>query len=141
MQLLDDITEDDFDLGHVQCKYKYCEKQSRSTWEGLTEGLNIILWCDGLPLEQTSSRKRLVSAVEPDAEDSKEKKGRRKMICPRKKVGRNLAELQANNGKGFTTMQYRIWAEMHAGGYHPSLPTNSKQHQRQEVLWTLCLKP
>ena len=39
-----------------------------------------------------------------------------------------LQKLQANHGKSFSPMQYRIWAEMHAGGYHPSLdeaPTNS----------------
>ena len=82
-QLSDDIVEDDFDLGHVQGNTVVSLRSKADLdemWEGLTKGLNITLWCDGLPVEQTSSRKRPVSAVENDdeVESSKEKKRKKK---------------------------------------------------------------
>ena len=58
----------------------------------------------------------------------REKKKKKDDISKEEKVEGILQMLQEKHGRDFTPMQYRIWAEMHAGGYHPSLdeaPANS----------------
>ena len=65
-----------------------------------------------------------------EVESSREKRKKKKKDDTSKedRVEGMLQTLQEMHSKGFTPMQYRIWSEMHAGGYHPSLdeaPTNS----------------
>ena len=128
-QLSGDITQDEFDLGYVQGNTAVSLRSKvdlDEIMEGLTKGQNITLWCDGLLVEQLSSRKMAVSA-DDEAEGSKEKKRKKKKddTSREDKVEEILQKLKENHG---SPMQYRIWAEMHAGGFHPSLeeaPTNS----------------
>ena len=35
-----------------------------------------------------------------------------------------IATLSEKHGNSYTPMQYRVWAEMHLGGVHPSLDTS-----------------
>ena len=107
-QLSDDITEDDLDLGYVQGSTVVSKADLDEICEGLTKGLNNTLWCDGLPVEQTSSRKRPVSAVEhgDEAEGSKEKKRKKKwddkVASKEDKVEEILQKLQEKYSKGFS---------------------------------------
>ena len=90
------------------------------------------MWCDGMNAPEASlCRKR--SAQDNDSEEAqrnKEKKKKKKKDDESKeeKVEETIHTLQDKHGKEFTPMQYRIWAEMHVGGYQPSLdeaPSNS----------------
>ena len=103
-------------------------------WEGLRRGLNTTMWCNGMngPEAQNSSLGRKRSAQDDEeTEKNKEKKKKKKKKddeSKEEKVEETIQTLQDKHGKEFTPMQYRIWAEMHVGGYQPSLdeaPSNS----------------
>ena len=75
--------------------------------------------------------KRLLTDQE-ETEKSMDKKKKRKKKddgqSKEEKVEETIQTLQGKHGNQFTPMQCRIWAEMHAGGYQPSLdkaPANS----------------
>ena len=134
-QLSQDITEDDFDIGYLQGNtvVSIRSKADLELWEGLRKGFNTTMWCDGMngPAAQNSSlgRKRSTQDDE-EAQKNKEKKKKKKKDDESKeeKVEKTIQTLQDKHGKEFTPMQYRIWAEMHVGGYQPSLdeaPSNS----------------
>ena len=133
-QLSQDITEDDFDIGYLQGNtvVSIRSKADLELWEGLRKGFNTTMWCDGMngPAAQNSSlgRKRSTQDDE-EAQKNKEKKKKKKDDeSKEEKVEKNIQTLQGKHGKEFTPMQYRIWAEMHVGGYQPSLdeaPSNS----------------
>ena len=75
--------------------------------------------------------KRLLTDQE-ETEKSKDKKKKRKKKgdgqSKEEKVEETIQTLQGKHGNQFTPMQDRIWAEVHTGGYQPSLdeaPANS----------------
>ena len=135
-QLSQDITEEDFDIGYLQGNTVVSIRSKADLdelWEGLRRGANTTLWCDGMSGEASQStslgRKRSAQDDE-EAEKNKDKKKKKKKDDESKeeKVEGTIRTLQDKHGKEFTPMQYRIWAEMHVGGYQPSLdeaPSNS----------------
>ena len=138
-QLSQDVTEDDFDIGYLQGNTVVSIRSKADLdeiWEGLRRGLNTTLWCDGMQNANESQNpslghKRLLTDQE-ETEKSKHKKKKRKKKddgqSKEEKVEETIQTLQGKHGNQFTPMQYRIWAEMHAGGYQPSLdeaPANS----------------
>ena len=79
---------------------------------------------------QNSSLGRKWSAQDDETHDKNKDKKKKKKDDESKeeKVEAAIETLQDKYGKNFTPMQYRIWAEMHVGGYQPSLdeaPSNS----------------
>ena len=135
-QLSQDITEEDFDIGYLHGNTVVSIRSKadlNELWEGLRRGLNTTLWCDGMTGEvaQYSSLGRKRSAQDDEThEKNKDKKKKKKKDDESKeeKVEETIQTLQDKHGKDFTPMQYRIWAEMHVGGYQPSLdeaPSNS----------------
>ena len=128
VQLSQDITEDDFDIGYLHGN-TVVSIQSKADldelWDGLRRGLNTTLWCDGMAGEvaQNSSLGRKWSAQDDETHDKNKDKKKKKKDDESKeeKVEAAIETLQDKYGKNFTPMQYRIWAEMHVGGYQPSL--------------------
>ena len=136
-QLTQDITEEDFDIGFLQGNTVVSIRSKADLdelWEGLRRGINTTLWCDGMNGEAHSSslgQKRSAQDTDEEGEKIKDKKKKRKKKdgeSKEEKVEETIQALQDKQGKEFTPMQYRIWAEMHVGGYQPSLdeaPSNS----------------
>ena len=116
-QLREDITTSDFDVGFlngsnvVSIRNKDDLADIRSN---LLRGERIILWCDGL----AGSQKR--KSAESDSDDSDIiSKPKKKARDREDRVQEVLNDLKEHGDK-FTTMQYRIWSEMVAGGMHGS---------------------
>ncbi len=135
-QLSQDITEENFDIGYLHGN-TVVDIRSKADldelWDGLRRRLNTTLWCDGMTGEAQNlliGRKRSAQDDE-EPEKNKEKKKKKKKKDDESKeerVEEAIQTLQDKHGKEFTAMQYRIWAEMHVGGYQPSLdeaPSNS----------------
>ena len=126
-QLLDEITQGgDFDVGYLQGSSIVSIRSKEDLleiWAGLMKGANTILWCDGL---KKSSSKRARSGDyssddEPD-ETCKVAKKRKKDEEKEDKVHATMKELKEKNGEAaYTSMQYRIWAEMIVGGVYSSI--------------------
>ena len=154
-QLSQDITEEDFDIGFLQGNTVISIRSKADLdelWEVLRRGANTTLWCDGMNGEASQStaldRKRS-GQDDKEAEKNKDKK-KKNDESKEEEVEETIQTLQDKHGKEFTPMQYRIWAEMHVGGYQPSLdeaPSNSmflelvEPPQREEQLQILYLKP
>ena len=98
----------------------------------------MSLWCDGLKMVDAVVRhKRPANATEvPDEDDDDEDVSRKKPTTakPKKNEGAEAAVesiveklKDLHRESGYTPMQFRIWAEMHNGGLHPSLDEPPKQ--------------
>ena len=138
VQLSQDITEDDFDIGFLQGNTVvsiWSKADLDELWEGLRRGINTTLWCDGMNGQEahSSSLGQKRSAQDTDMEgekfkDKKKKRNKKNGESKEEKIEETIQALQDKHGKEFTPMQYCIWAVMHVGGYQPSLdeaPSNS----------------
>ena len=85
----------------------------------------MVLWCDGLKIQGTSSKssEESDSEVEEVSKSTKQKKKKRKVDSDTEdRVRATIKELkECHANAGYTVMQFRIWAEMFVGGVHPSL--------------------
>ena len=121
MQLIDDITEDDFDIGHLQGSTVVNIRSKADLdkiWELLRKRSNLTLWCDVIShvVQQNSSRKKVSVDEDDEVQVSKGKK-KKDDVSKEEKLYEAMHTLQAKHGKDFTSMRYRIWTEMHTGGY------------------------
>ena len=139
-QLKDDIVKE-FDIGYQHNNSVVNIRNSDDlleVWSNIRQGKNISLWCDGLKTSAAIRHKRQAADVSDD--DDLEVARNPTVAKPKKKKKKNEgAETEAvesivkklkdlHRESGYTPMQFRIWAEMHNGGLHPSLdepPTTS----------------
>ena len=133
-QLKDDIRKD-FDVGYQHNNSIVSIRSSDDVlevWSNIRLGKNIILWCDGLKTsDDAPQNKRPASFTgESDDDDDSDVTGKKSTTSkPRKKKKKNDEAVEPivqklkdlHRESGFTPMQFRIWAEMHNGGLHPSL--------------------
>ena len=102
-------------------------------WENIRSGNNVMLWCDGMRSSKTTttgSRKRPLNADSEDetqcieggkkGKSAKRKKKQEEKEEKEERVENIRTSLKEKHGSSFTPMQYRIWAEMIAGGVHCS---------------------
>ena len=129
-QLTTDITQGSFDVGYLQNMVISVRngEDLAEIWATLHKGTSVMLWCDGLRQSaaesaSTSSRNKRKLQVSPDSdleccseeEDTVQSKRKKE-----DKVATIIADLKKRHGDSYTTMQYRIWAEMVSGGLHSS---------------------
>lgn len=141
-QLSDDLV-DRFDVGYVlnnKVVSLRSKEDIRDLMGSVQKGDNILLWCDGLRKEpeKKNARKRkakssiLIDSSGSDDEDSPSLK--RKKEDRDDKVQRRIEELKEKHGQStYTSMQYRIWAELLSGGVYSSTsdaPTQSTMFMR-----------
>lgn len=119
-QLCGDIIDGSFDVGVMQNNSAVSFRSAEDLteiWEQLLVGKSITLWCDGM----TSSRNKKRSCDELEEESEKRKSKKRKKDTTREEQVEELIEgLKVKHGTAYTPMQFRIWAEMIAGGVHVS---------------------
>ena len=90
-------------------------------WAGLQKGGNTILWCNGLRKASKRTQLDFSSGDEPE-EASKSVKRKKKEEEKEDRVEETIKDLKKKNGENtYTSMQYRIWAEMVIGGVHKSI--------------------
>ena len=135
-QLSDDLV-DRFDVGYVQNNKVVTlrsKEDIRDLMVSVQKGDNILLWCNGLRKEpeKKNIRKRKsksVSTVDSSDSDDEDPPSKRKKQDRDDIVQCRIEELKEKHGESaYTTMQYRIWAELLSGGIYNSTteaPTNS----------------
>ena len=107
----------DFPIGYMKSGSKISIKSVsdiQDVWGFVRSGTNITLWCNGLSLAE-----RCQSSSGSDDEDKsvgrKPKRKKKKVSALEEKNERVegfMAELREKHGIRFTSIQYRIWAEM-----------------------------
>ena len=133
-QLSGDVL-DRFDVGYVQSNkvVSLRSKEDVRDLMGSVQNGDSILWCDGLQKEtrkEKNSRKRknksTIDSSDSDNENLPSKRSKRE--DREDKVQRCVEELKEKHGQSYTSMQYRIWAELLSGGVYNSTfeaPTHS----------------
>lgn len=123
-QLQDDITAKDFDVGYVQgsnvIRIRSREDLSE-VWADLRRpNSKLVLWCDGL--KERRNRKRTQNEADSDDDDISVSTAKKRKQQPGKEeeVKEILESLKKKHDSNYTPMQFRIWAEMVAGGLHTS---------------------
>lgn len=153
-QLQRDIAQDhSFDVGYMQGSTPVSIRTPSDiadVWSEVNAGKKVVLWCDGLKLpsatpKPSTSRKRKASVcIESDNdtdssddelsldENKPKKKKKTAQESREENVEKTVSTLKEKHGKSYTQMQYRIWAEMHAGGLHADLenPPNTSMFTR-----------
>ena len=140
-QLGNDLV-DRFDIGHVQ-NNKVISLRSKEDiadlMSSVQKGENILLWCDGLRKEPEKKNlqkrgKSKSSTINDSDSDDEDPPGKRKKEDRDDKVQRRIEELKEMHGQStYTSMQYRIWAELLSGGVYSSTseaPTQSTMFMR-----------
>ena len=124
-QLADDLAhEESFDIGFVQ-NNKTISLRSKDDvvdlMSNVQKGEKILLWCNGLKkqgqkLGQKRKRRSLVADDSDNGDSSKRKKDSRD-----DQVKDLIEEFKKKHGVStYTSMQYRIWAELVIGGVYGS---------------------
>lgn len=100
----------------------------REVWTSASNGVKIVLWCDGLKRASATQNKRSVDTENSDDEDDvtqsvKPKKKKKKDTDEVNKAVQSIVDelKELHPDSGYTPMQFRIWAEMYNGGVHPCL--------------------
>ena len=130
-QLSTDITQGSFDIGYLQNNMVVSvrnEEDLAEIWANLCKGTSVMLWCDGLKQTaesaSTSSSRKRKRQVTPESDlecgSEEEDTGQSKRKKKEDKITTIIADLKKRHGDSYTTMQYRIWAEMISGGLHNS---------------------
>ena len=108
----------DFPVGYMKSGAKVSIRASADLddiWGGVTKGDPLTLWCHGISSESSSNS-------ESDTEvKSVHKHKRRKLTAfeeKNKRVDKIVASLCEKHSERFTTIQYRLWAEMLDVGSH-----------------------
>lgn len=92
------------------------ENDIQDVWSFINKGENVSLWCHGV-----SESSRMVEVVSSENEEDycakkpKRKRRRKSTISWKEKndnVEELVTELRQKHGDRFTTIQYRLWAEM-----------------------------
>lgn len=73
-----------------------------------------MLWCNGMSKQLVGSKRG-----GGDNEEVEKKRKKTKEAETASEVDKTVTTLKEKHRSNFTSMQYRIWAEMHVGGYHP----------------------
>ena len=132
--LQDEISPKDFDVGYVQGSniIRICNRDDIAELSSLISkpASNVIIWCDGL---RSNNKRQTQTDSEDDSDDeSRRLRNKRRRSAKEsdrdKEVQEYVKELNKKHGSTYTPMQYRIWAEMKAGGLHANLddpPTTS----------------
>ena len=125
-QVGEEIIKGDFDVGYLQGNNVITMRNKediQELWYNLQRGSNIVIWCDGLLVQQsktTHKRPSLDSDSDDEAQPSTKKTKKEEKDSAVKKC---IADLNAAHKEKYTPMQYRIWAEMKSGGLHDSMTT------------------
>ena len=106
----------DFSIGYIRSNSKISvrdESDVQDVWDYVRKKESITLWCDG------------VSCLSSDSDDEFDKPSRRKkrkrasaLDEKNSKVEEIVYELRERHKECFTTIQYRLWAEMVQVGTH-----------------------
>lgn len=105
----------DFSIGYIKSSNKISirdESDVQDVWDYVRKKENVTLWCDG------------VSCLSSDSDDEfdKPRKKKRKRASAleerNNKVEEIVYELREQHKERFTTIQYRLWAEMFQIGTH-----------------------
>ena len=97
--------------------YKVPQLSVAEVWGNIQNDSNVTLWCDGLKVRDGASKRKQAQETYSDEEESPPSKRRRE---DEDRVQKIVDELKRWHGEKFTTMQYRIWAEMKKSGVHYS---------------------
>ena len=137
-QLQHDIRSDDFDVGYIQGSSVVRVRSKddiNEMWIDLSKpNSKTALWCDGLkePCSMAKPRescKRKQSEDNSDDEESTRSARKKKQPSRKEEEVQELVDiLKEKHTSTYTQMQYRIWAELIAGGLHVSTddpPNNS----------------
>ena len=108
------LSDDRFDVGYVQ-NNKVVSLRSkediRDLMGSVQKGENVLLWCDGLQKEKSSTRKRKgksSSSAIIDSSDSDDDPPIKRKKERDDKVQRRIEELKEKHGEStYTSMQYR----------------------------------
>ena len=122
-QLSNDIVEGPFDVGVLQGNLAVSFRSTediKEAWEQLRAGKNTTLWCDGMASGKKKRSHDYDTDNEEDIEKKKPKKRKKKEDDREEKVEKLVEGLKAKHGTTYTPIQFRIWAEMIAGGVHIS---------------------
>jgi len=128
-QLTDDLV-DQFDVGYVLNNKVVSLRRKediRDLMGSVQKRDNILLWCDGLRKEpekkNTRKRKAKSSAIDSSGSDDEDPPSKRKKEDRDDKVQRRIEELKEKHGQSiYTSMQYRIWAELLSEGISLNQP-------------------
>ena len=119
-QLKEDITESEFDVGYIHGSSVVTIRNQvdfEELWDGLRKGANTMLWCNGMQSSLVGSKR----STDTSHTEVEKKRRKTKETETANEVDNILTTLKEKHGSNFSLMQYRIWAEMHVGGYHPSI--------------------
>jgi hypothetical protein len=118
-QLTDDIISSDFDVGYIEGNTAVSLRSAQDLlelWEDINQGKKVVMWCDGLKEEVCQKSRKRKAGNEGDEISrfnvAREEKDR--------KVDQVISSLNETHTANFTSMQYRIWAEMITGGIYSS---------------------
>ena len=125
-QLQDDITEDSFEVGYLKGSTTVTLRSKEDLmelWDSIKKENNVTLWCDGLKCSGAAppgGKKRPTDDSGDNGEGKKSKKRKTLLEGKEEEVESILCSLKDKLKGQYTPMQYRIWAEMLAGGVHRS---------------------
>ena len=128
-QLQSDVTQD-FDVGYYDNSTQISIRTTHDLtelWSDISKGKKVVMWCDGL-----REKRNLEFDEQDSAHPPKKRKSKHVEEKSDSKAEEMVHSLREIHGKSFTPMQYRIWAEMVAGGLHESLehPPNTSMFCR-----------
>ena len=112
-----EITNGDFDVGYLQGSNAIIMRNVediRKLWSTLQKGSNMVVWCDGLAMQQSKAARKWQS-LDSDSDDE----------CPAKKtkkeerdsvVRKCIEDMKAEHKDKYTPMQYSTVAYPGWGG-------------------------
>lgn len=136
VQLSSDVV-DEFDVGYFEHNKVVSLRSKDDIGDLMTilqRGENTLLWCNGLQKEVQKKafvhkRKGKHSVLVSSDSESEDTPIKRKKEDRNKKVQNQVEELKERHGQStYTSMQYRIWAELLIGGVYSDTsepPTHS----------------
>ena len=104
-----------FSVGFIKSGAKVTIQSStdiNDVWQCALRGENITLWCVGI---RSGTHDESSDSVESDSENVEPTSKRKKLSYideKTKHIGNLVTTLKTKHGNQFTTIQYRLWAEM-----------------------------
>ncbi len=113
----------DFPVGYMKGGSKVWVRASsdiEDIWTFVSKGENITLWCNGI--SSATQKTQLSSGSESDDDSYSKKPRKKKKVSALEEKNERVEEIVANlrqkHGTQFTSIQYRLWAEMVDVGTH-----------------------
>ena len=117
-----------FDIGYLVRNEKKWIHNAEDACDALalvTNGGKLTLWCTGVsPKNQAQGQKRAHAGSGASSEESTKKKKKQSFTEEREeRMTELIASLRERHGAKYSTLQYRLWAEMFINETHKTLDT------------------